>query len=255
MVGILLSRPIASFLAEVWGWKGFYVGSAVALAALAFLLAARLPERRPVQPARYGALIGSLWHLLRQEPVLRQRAITAAIVMAAFNLFWTSIVYVLGAEPFHLGQGGIAIFALAGAGGAIFTPFFGRFADKGWSRRVTMAAHLVLIVGFGVAAWAGTAPLGVAVPLLLGGLVVSAILLDFGVLGDQTIGRYLINQLRPEARGRINALFVGVFFVGGAAGSAASGLLWSLGGWSAICAGGALLGALAFRAHRRTTPA
>jgi predicted MFS family arabinose efflux permease len=56
----------------------------------------------------------------------------------------------------------------------------------------------------------------------------------------------MINLLNPEARGRINAIFVGVFFLGGAIGSAVAGVLWATGGWAAICLGGAVCGLLSF---------
>jgi predicted MFS family arabinose efflux permease len=165
--------------------------------------------------------------------------------MGAFNIFWTSIVFVLGAAPFHFKQDGIAIFALVGACGAIFTPLVGRMADKGLGQRVTNIAHVVLILGFGVAAIGG---LGSSIPIhvmlvLLGS---SAVTLDFGVLGNQTVGRYMINLLRPEARGRINGIFVGIFFLGGAIGSTAAGILWATGGWVAICLGGAVCSLLSF---------
>ena len=249
MVGILLSRPIASLLASRWGWQGFYVASAVAIAVLCLTLAYRLPVRRPAATTSYWGLIASLWKLFSGEPVLRKRSITAAIVMAAFNIFWTSVVFVLGAAPFHLGQKGAAIFALVGAGGAFFTPMVGRWSDKGWGERVTSIAHVVLIAGFAVAALGGIA-LSLPSYILLACLGLSAVALDVGVLGDQTVGRYQINLLRPEARGRINAIFVGIFFIGGAVGSAAAGFLWSVGGWAAICMGGALSGLLAIVVHR-----
>jgi predicted MFS family arabinose efflux permease len=245
MIGILVSRPLASFLAGMWSWKGFFVTSAIGSALLCATLVIRLPERRPATNITYRALIGSLFELIRVEPVLLKRSIMAAIVMGAFNIFWTSIVFVLGAGPFHLKQDGIAIFALVGAGGAIFTPLTGRMADKGLGQRVTNVAHIVLIVGFGVAALGGV---GSSMPtyLMLVLLGVSAVALDFGVLGNHTVGRQMINLLRPEARGRINAIFVGVFFLGGAIGSAVAGMLWATGGWVAICLGGAVCGLLSF---------
>jgi predicted MFS family arabinose efflux permease len=245
MLGILVSRPVASFLAGLWSWKGFFVVSALCSALLCATLAIRLPERRPATNITYGALIGSLLKLIRDEPVLLKRSIMAGFVMAAFNIFWTSIVFLLGAAPFHLKQDGIAIFALVGAGGAIFTPLVGRMADKGWGQRVTNFAHVVLVLGFGVAAIAGLgSSISTYVFLVLLGL--SAITLDFGVLGNHTVGRQMINLLNPEARGRINAIFVGVFFLGGAVGSALAGMLWTTGGWAAICLGGAVCGLLSF---------
>ncbi|WP_341962619.1 MFS transporter [Pseudomonas sp. RC10] len=249
LVGILLSRPIASFLAGTWGWKSFYVFSAVSTTLLGLLLALKLPKRLPAAPIAYPALIASMWHLFTRQPVLRDRAISAAIVMAGFNFFWTTIAYVLQAEPFSLSQKGIALFALFGAGGALITPLVGRLADKGHGLRVTHIAHATLIVGFVVAAISG---LSTSLPasLLIVGLGISALLLDMGVLGNHTVGRYMINLLNPEARGRINGIFVGVFFIGGAIGSALSGVLWSLGGWGAVCAGGVVLGLLACVARK-----
>jgi predicted MFS family arabinose efflux permease len=249
MVGILLARPAASLLAGAWGWKAFYIASAGLLALLVSTLAFRLVERRPVQTTTYPELIASLWHLIVSEPVLRHRSISAAIVMVAFNFFWTTIAYVLGSAPLLLGQTGIAIFALVGAGGAIITPMVGRWSDRGLGKRVTAIAHLVMMAGFGVAALSG---LSTSIPsyLMLVGLGISALMLDMGVLGDQTVGRYMINQLKPEARGRLNGIFVGVFFIGGAIGSALSSMFWAMGGWGAICIGGAAFGLLAFLIRR-----
>lgn len=249
MVGILLSRPIASFLAGIWGWQSFYFASAAAMAVLAVTLSVKLTGRTPGRTSSYMGLVGSMWQLFAGEPVLRHRSISAAIVMAAFNFFWTTIAYVLGGEPFHLGQKSIAVFALAGAGGAIVTPMVGRWSDRGLGKRVTAIGHVVIVLGFGLAAICGLARSAPTIVTLIG-LGLGAVMLDVGVLSDQTVGRYLINLLRPDARGRINGIFVGVFFIGGAIGSAASALLWSHGGWGAVCAGGAALGALAFATRR-----
>lgn len=54
-------------------------------------------------------------------------------------------------------------------------------------------------------------------------LVAAAVTLDAGVVGDQTLGRRAINMLDPDARSRLNGLFVGVFFVGGSCGRCAVG--------------------------------
>jgi predicted MFS family arabinose efflux permease len=244
MVGILLARPLASLVADAWGWRAFYRLSAAALVLLAGVLAFTLPRRRPAARSSYGALIASLFDLLRDEPVLRRRALTAALVMAAFSLFWTAVALRLAQPPFDLGQRGIALFALVGAGGAVVTPQFGRAGDRGWTRSATIACHLVLIGAMALAAWAGSAePAAGWWPLALMG--VSAVLLDIGVTGDQTLGRRAINLLQPKARGRLNGLFVGIFFIGGAIGSMLAGIAWTLGGWPDICAIGAAFGLIA----------
>jgi len=241
MIGILLSRPLASLIADVSSWRAFYVLSALSMGLLTIVLAHCLPERRPEARSGYPALIASLWHLLRSEPVLRRRSLTASLAMAAFSLFWTAVALRLAQAPFHLGQHSIALFALVGAGGAAATPLVGRAGDRGWTRATTIASHLIMIAAFVLAARADSSAHGASLlSLILMGS--SAVLLDVGVTGDQTLGRRAINLLQPEARGRINGLFVGLFFLGGAAGAAMAGIMWASGGWPMICATGAGFG-------------
>jgi predicted MFS family arabinose efflux permease len=253
MVGILLSRPVASLLADAWGWRMFYAVSAAAMALLTALLTLRLPRRKPMVQTSYPALITSLWHLLRSEPVLRQRALTASLVMAAFSVFWTSVALRLAQPPYGLDQRGIALFALAGAAGAVVTPLAGRAGDRGWTRPATVASHLVLIAALALAAWTGSLQsVSSWMPLVL--MVASAILLDVGVIGDQTLGRRAINLLHPEARGRMNGLFVGLFFLGGALGSPVAGVAWASAGWTMTCGAGAAFGIAALIADAVTRP-
>jgi predicted MFS family arabinose efflux permease len=241
MVGILLSRPLASLLASLSSWRAFYGVSCVTMALLTAFLAARLPRRKPESKSRYLTLVASLWHLLRDEPALRNRALTASLLMAAFSLFWTSVALRLSLPPFDLSQRSIALFALVGAGGAVAAPLAGRAGDLGWTRTATIVSHLIAIGAFALAAWAGSSQ--IEAPLfsliLLGA---SAFLLDVGVVSDQTLGRRIVNLLQPEARSRLNGLFVGLFFLGGAAGSALAGFAWAWGGWTAICGFGIALG-------------
>lgn len=244
MIGILLSRPLASLIADTFGWRAFYGASAVMLIALLAVLGPRLPRRQPDVRMTYPSLIASLWHLLRTEPVLRQKALSAALGMAAFSLFWTAIALRLVQPPFDLGQRGIAVFALVGAAGATLTPLFGRAGDRGWTRPVTIVSHLVVMAGAALALLAGSLDTTTSlVPLAVMG--VAAILLDVGVVGAQTLGRRAINLLQAEARGRINGLFVGIFFLGASIGSAVAGIAWTSGGWTLVCGIGAVFGLLA----------
>jgi len=241
MIGILLSRPLASLIADAFGWRAFYGVSAVAVGLIAAVLGWRLPERRPQAASNYRALIASLWHLLRSESVLRLRALTAGLAMAAFSLFWSAVALRLAQAPFDFDQRSVALFALVGAVGAAVTPLVGWAGDRGWSRAITIASHVAIVAAFVLAAWAGAPDGGAALaPVILMGA--SAILLDVGVTGDQTLGRRAVNLLSPAARGRLNGLFVGLFFLGGGIGSALAGIASTSGGWPMICAIGAALG-------------
>ena len=242
MSGILLSRPLASLAADTIGWRAFYGIAGLSIAALIPVLRLRLPSRLPQARSTYLALVASLWQLLRTKAVLRRRALTAALGLAAFSVFWTAVALRLGDAPFHLDQRHIALFALVGASGAVVTPPAGRAGDHGWDRPLTVGAHAVTILGFGLAAFADV--LGAGFVLLLAMLALAAIVLGVGVLTDQTLGRRAVNLLAPEARGRLNGLFVGIFFLGGSLGSAAAGYAWAQGGWPLVCAVGAGFGAL-----------
>ncbi|MBW5803612.1 MFS transporter [Burkholderia sp. COPS] len=239
MLGILLSRPLASLIAGSAGWRGFYLLAALANAAIAVVLALRLPSRTPSITAGYRALLASMGRLLADEPVLRRHALSAALAMAAFSAFWTAVGLRLAQPPFGLDLHGIALFAFAGASGAIVTPLAGRAGDRGLGPAAQRIAHRAMLValallGIAGAGWFGFdahAHRGLALALLAGG----AALLDAGVIVDQTIGRRAINLLNPAARGRLNGLFVGLFFIGGALGAALAGSAWAWGGWSEVC--------------------
>lgn len=241
MIGILLSRPAASLIADLWSWRAYYVVSAALMIMLAATLARLLPTLQPTGTTDYGALLRSFPKLLREEPVLRVRAWTAALVMASFTAFWSVVALRLPEPLFGLDAKEIAAFALIGVAGAAATPVAGRWGDKGWARPMFFAAHLLIIGSLALCAWASL--LGSRIPALLL-LSIGTILLDVGITTDQTLGRRAINLLRPEARGRMNALFVALFFVGGGIGAAAASLAWSYGGWTTVCVVAASFGAL-----------
>jgi len=244
MVGILLSRPLASLGADAFGWRGTFLASALAVMLLIGVLAGRLPQRRPAAAPGYAHLLGSLWRLLAEERTLRVRAASAALAFGAFSTFWATVALLLARAPFGFGARGIAAFALAGVAGAVAAPLAGRWGDRGWTRPLLVAMHVAILAALGLAALAPRiavhAPTAGALALVL-----AALLLDFGVIADQTLGRRAVNLLRPEARGRVNGVYTGVFFIGGGIASAAAGVAWTLGGWNLVCALGAAFAAAA----------
>lgn len=244
LLGAMLSRPLASLVAERFGWRVAYALLATGIALLGGLLAFRLPRRQPPKAPPYRVLVGSLATLWREEPILRRRALSAASSFAAFNAFWSLVALPLAAPPFGFGAVGIAVFALASVSGAISAPIAGRLGDAGKTRTATRVAHLILIGAMLLAGVAGSPWAASLLPraALITAMGVAAILLDAGTIADQALGRHAVNLLRAEARGRINGLYTGVFFIGGAAGSAVAGMAWAWVGWIGVCAVGTLGG-------------
>jgi predicted MFS family arabinose efflux permease len=239
MIGILLSRPIASLAAAAIGWRGAYALDAAAVAAIAVALNRVVPPHQPAAGITYAALINSLWMLLVAQPVVRRRALYQALCMGAFGIFWTAVALRLSDPPFELDRVGIALFTLTGIGGAVIAPIAGWAGDRGWTTPATRLAHAAVIAAFVLAEAAGAGWFfdPAARPrLALGLLAAAAIVLDLGVIGDQTLGRRAVNLTCPLARGRLNGLYTGLFFIGGAGGSALAGTAWVGGGWTLVCA-------------------
>ena len=240
MMGILLSRPLASLASVVFGWRGSYALDAVATACTAIVLRRAFPRRTPaIQILTYGALIASLWELLVKEPVLRRRAAYQAACMGAFGIFWTAVALRLAEPPFELGQTAIGLFTLAGVGGAVVAPIAGWTGDRGWNALATRLAHVAIIAasilaGVVGASWFGFDPSARPV-LSLALLAMSAVVLDLGVIGDQTLGRRAVNLVNQDARGRLNGLYTGIFFLGGAIGSVFAGIATVPSGWTFVC--------------------
>lgn len=238
MTGILLARPASSMLAHWFGWRAVFLIAALAMLALAVGLRAALPPRRPGGRATYRQLVGSLWPLMRSQPVLRRRAAYQAAMFGAFTLFWTAVPLLLATPQFGLGQEGIAVFALAGAASVVISPVAGWLADRNFSRVATGAALVLAIVGFLVT------ELGVATSSVVV-LAIGAIVLDCAVTANLVFGQRSIFMLAPEIRARLNALYIATFFFGGALGSALASPLYETAGWGAVTAAGIAIIALA----------
>lgn len=238
LLGILLARPVSTLIAGELGWRVMYwISAAIMLGVLAMLTVA-LPRRHPKPGLSYGALIGSLWALLANTPVLKRRAAYQALLFGAFSLFWTAAPFLLQQPPFSLGPIALSLFLLSGAAGALIAPLAGRLADKGHGDAVTFGAIGLVVVCF-VLTWIGGRG-------SLAFLVIAGILLDAGTQASLVIGQRAIYALPADIRSRLNAIYIALFFLGGAVGSALAGTAVTHGGFHAVALIGFSFAALTF---------
>ncbi|WP_338541366.1 MFS transporter [Paenibacillus tundrae] len=240
LLGIMLARPVASFITSIWGWQAVFIFSAIMIALLTILLSRTLPARQPEPNLNYGQLIISLGTLLKKLPPLRRRALYQASLFGAFSLFWTTVPMRL-ANDFNMSQQGIAWFALAGVGGAIAAPIAGRLADRGLTRILTGAAMVIALLSFAITYLFQSNSTTALIVLLI-----AAITLDMAVSGNLVLGQRVIYSLGNEARGRINGIFMSIFFIGGAAGSSIGSWSYAYGGWALTSIIGIAMPLLAF---------
>jgi predicted MFS family arabinose efflux permease len=151
--GIMLSRPIANFIAAAWGWRAVFGISAAVVSVLFVVLWFALPRRQPTPSLSYRAILISARTMLFTTPLLQRRAAYQAIMYAMFSLFWTGAPLVLS-QHFGFDQRDVALFALAGAGGALAAPIAGRLADRGLSRAATFGAILLITIACAVTGFA-----------------------------------------------------------------------------------------------------
>ncbi len=226
MIGVMGARPVGSFIASVASWRTVFAASAVVMVVLGLVLSRKLPVRAPQVRMSYGALIVSMARLAAATPILRLRAFYQSCLFGAFSLFWTTTPLLLAAPDYRMTQRGIALFALAGVSGAIAAPIAGRLADRGFARPATGAAIALV-----AAAFLATMTVTQGTPLALAVLVAAAIGVDFGVQGNFVLGLRSIFSLAPDARARLNGVYLATFFAAGAAGSAAGAWAYAKGGW------------------------
>jgi predicted MFS family arabinose efflux permease len=244
LLGILLARPLASVIADHLGWRAVFVLAAVAMLAILALLAFTLPRRQPAHAATYGQLLLSMLSLLARYPALRERAYYQALMFAAFSLFWTTVPIELS-RVYGLSQSQIALFALAGAMGAVAAPIAGRLADAGHGQAATLLALLLAPVAFILALLPGNGVLWLAL---------TGVVLDFAVQMSMVTGQRLIYALDARSRARLNGLYVTSIFIGGALGSAFASSLYERTGWAGVITAGAalpLVGLAIFMYHAR----
>lgn len=236
--GILLARTLAGIIGDHFGWRTMFGLAAFMMLALAGLLRGKLPHRAPTVALRYRELMASLWQVFRTQPRLYRPSLTAALSFGSFTVFWTSLAFLM-AEHFHRGATETGLFGIVGLAGALAAPYAGKLADRrGPAFTVTLALSAI-IVSFGLM-WEW-----VTIP----GLILGVLLMDVGVQTVQVAEQGIVLSLLPEARSRLNTLYMVVRFIGGAMGSLAGALAWSYGRWPAVCAVALGLNVLALVIH------
>jgi predicted MFS family arabinose efflux permease len=90
----------------------------------------------------------------------------------------------------------------------------------------------VLLLSFGVLGVLGR---------WLWGIALGVILLDLGAQANHISNQTRVYSLRPEARNRLNTVYMVTYFAGGATGAWLGSMAWSRWGWSGVCVvGGAM---------------
>ncbi len=229
LVGILLSRTLSGAVAARAGWRAVYWIAAGVMLLLAATLASVLPRQSPARRVPYAELLGSLWRLVRTESVLRRHAVMGALGFAAFSAFWTTLSFHLASLPGHYGSETAGMFGLVGAAGALAAVGAGRLAERIGPRPLNGTALALVVGSFGLMA---------AAPASLWVLALGVVGMDAGVQASHISNQTRIYALSAELRNRLNSVYMVVYFLGGALGSAVGARMWTAFGWMGVCVTG-----------------
>ena len=199
LIGILLARTASGFIGAQFGWRAVYWMAAALMLFLAMVLAKQLPQSRPSIRMMYPDLLRSILALVREQPLLREAALIGGMLFGSFSAFWATLIFHLATPPFHYGARMAGLFGLIGAAGAMVAPAAGRITDRK-TPRFTVGMGIWITIGAYLCFWR----FGGSMP----GLVAGVVLLDIGVQSGHVANQTRIYGLIPEARGRLNMVYI-----------------------------------------------
>lgn len=246
VVGILLARTLAGFIADHWGWRSVFLFNAVLVLVLGAVLARALPR----MPASGGALsyrqlLLTMAKLVRIHPTLPIRGMIGLLVFASFGIFWSSLALYLSGPAFAMSHTAIGSFGFVGAVSALAATRAGRLADQGYAQWTTGLGLLVLS-----ASWLPMSLAGASVAWLIIGIV----LLDLAGQAVHVTNQWFVLRLDPTAHRRLVGCYMLFYAAGLGGGGVLATLVYDSYGWPGVCllGGGISLSGLLFWLMTRT---
>lgn len=225
VTGIVLSRSVASFLGDLIGWRGLYLGAAAVLALLAIVQLRALPLVAPAgKDESVGRILRSLPGILVRTKGLGPCLVISFLPLVVSAVFWSAAPQAL-AQTFGFTRGEIALLMLVGAVAIPAVIGVGGLLDRGHGALLTRG-----LTGLGVLAFAALALLpGNLAPFVLAIAVTDTTLIVVGAAVQR-----ILFSLNPRQTGRLNALSVTFNFTGGALGSFAGPWILHNAGFPAV---------------------
>jgi len=244
LLGILLARTFSGFVGAAFGWRTAFALAAAIQATMIAVLALALPRTAPTYRGHYLGLLATVWHLMRDQPVLREAALFGAMLFGSFMVFWSNLIHLMQSPAFGLGPRAVGLYGLLGALAALLCPWAGSQTDGANPRRVTGLMIAIAAASYAVF-YAGRDSL-----LVIG---LGVLIMDVGVQLGHVTNQGRIFRLVPSAQSRLQTAYMFCYFVGGGLGSWLGALAWSRFGWAGVC--GAAVAMLAVAGTRYLMPA
>ncbi|HUZ60547.1 MAG TPA: MFS transporter [Hanamia sp.] len=232
LTGILLSRSLSGFVAQFLGWQSIYYISAGFMIIMTLLVWRFIPGEKPAFKGSYGQLMHSLFDLFKEESVIRESAWIGACLFGAISAFWATMAFFLEKPPYEYALSIIGLFGIIGAGGALISPIIGRITDKFGPFKPMRWGIVMMLTGY-LILFEGKSGIGL--------VVIGIILIDMGLQCTHIPNLSRNYALLPDARTRLNTIYMTFFFIGGTLGSSIGSIAWNIKGWTGVCVIGIIM--------------
>ncbi|MEO2060689.1 MAG: MFS transporter [Mesonia sp.] len=239
LIGILGSRSISGYVGEYLGWRSMYFIASGIMLLYALVLVFKLPSLTSDFKGSYAKLMQSLWKYFKAEPSVRLAALRGGLGFAGFSAFWTTLVFLME-DNFNYGSGIAGMFGILGIGGTLAATWAGKLSDKMNKNRLITIATLVMVLAWGVFEFSGNSIIG---------LVIGVIFIDMGLQSLHITNQNIIFSKNPEARNRINTIYMVGYFIGGALGTTTGAYAWQWFQWSGVASLGLMYTILILLVH------
>jgi predicted MFS family arabinose efflux permease len=225
VIGGFSGRMLAGLVATHADWQWAFVILGALTFAGAGALGIWLPRERRFRPA---SMSRSTWRALAghlQNGQLIATYVVGFCVLFTMTASFTYVNFYLAAPPFYLRPAALGSIFFVYLIGAAITPACGRFIDRYGHKRALSIAMAAGIGGI-------TLTLEPRLAAVIAGLAICCT----GVFIAQAASTGHIGLVAEGDRALAVGLYVMCYYVGGSAGAAVPGLLWSAGGWPACVA-------------------
>ncbi|KAF4600497.1 hypothetical protein EYR38_005126 [Pleurotus pulmonarius] len=224
LFGVLIARVLAGVIGQFTTYRVVYY---MAIGVQYFVMVGCyffLPD----YPAKndhltYWDILWTMGKFACTEPLLIQACMINIAGSACFSSYWVTLTFLLGGPPYNYSTLVIGLFGLIGMWGVAMGPLVGRLIDRLVPWYATLAALLALICVQSIQVGAGGIHVAAVIVTCLG--------LDLFRQMQQVSLSTAIFGILPEARARLNAVFILSLFIGQVMGTAVGTKVFIEHGW------------------------
>jgi predicted MFS family arabinose efflux permease len=108
----------------------------------------------------------------------------------------------------------------------------GKMNDKVSKNKIILFSAILLVLSWGIFLFSANS---------IAGLIIGIILVDLGLQALHITNQNIIFSKNPEARNRVNTIYMVGFFIGGALGTSLGAIAWENFGWIGVAVLGIIL--------------